>query len=163
MKITVYYEDNRDRTTIEVPDEDCEIWVENDYRQRLALAEDKSSVTRRTPQQIMDEECNRPTYNNDHAETRRHVSLDALDPQGDTLPGSDDVETEVLRRDYAELYRAIDELLPQQKELLLKVFWQEIQQLSIAQEEGVSKQALTNRLNKIYAALRKKLNSENFS
>ena len=27
MKITVYYEDNRDRTTIEVPDEDCEICI----------------------------------------------------------------------------------------------------------------------------------------
>ena len=38
MKITVYYEDNRDRTTIEVPDEDCEIWVENDYQRRLAKA-----------------------------------------------------------------------------------------------------------------------------
>ncbi len=163
MIITVYYEDNRDRTTIEVPDEDCEIWVENDYQQRLAAAEDKASVTRRTPQQIMDEECNRPTYNNHHAETRRHVSLDTLDPQGDTLPGAGDIETELLKNDYAELYRAIDELLPQQKELLLKVFWQEIQQLSIAQEEGVSKQALTNRLNKIYAALRKKLNSEIFS
>ena len=39
MKITVYYEDNRDRTTIEVPDEDCEIWVENDYQQRLAAVQ----------------------------------------------------------------------------------------------------------------------------
>ena len=163
MKITVYYEDNRDRTTIEVPDEDCEIWVENDYQQRLAAAEDKSTVTRRTPQQIMDEECNRPTYNNQHAETRRHVSLDALDPQGDTLAGAEDIESELLKNDYAGLYRAIDELLPQQKELLLKVFWQEVQQLSIAEDEGVSKQALNNRLNKIYAALRKKLISENFS
>ena len=29
MKITVYYEDKNSKTTIEVPDEDCEIWVEN--------------------------------------------------------------------------------------------------------------------------------------
>ena len=75
MKITVYYEDNRDRTVLDVPDEECEAWVETDYRQRLAAAEDKSSVKRRTPQQIMDEECNKPTNNNEHRETRRHVSF----------------------------------------------------------------------------------------
>lgn len=100
MKITVYYEDNRDRTTIEVPDEDCEIWVENDYQRRLAEAEDKSSVVRRTPQQIMDEDCNRPTYNNQHAETRRHVSLDALDPMGDTVIGTEDVEPDFCEDEY---------------------------------------------------------------
>ena len=63
MKITVYYEDNRDRTTIEIPDEDCEIWVETDYQQRLAAAEGKTPVTRRTPQQIMDEEYSPPVEN----------------------------------------------------------------------------------------------------
>lgn len=56
MKITVYYEDKTHATTLEVPDADCEIWVETDYQQRLAAAEDKSTVTRRSPQEIMDEE-----------------------------------------------------------------------------------------------------------
>ena len=107
MKITVYYEDNRDRTTIEVPDEDCEIWVENDYQQRLAAAEDKASVTRRTPQQIMDEECNKPTYNNEHRETRRHVSFDALDPMGDTLIGEDGVDLGLGPDGFEYLERAI--------------------------------------------------------
>ena len=61
MKITVYYEDNRVRTTIEVPDEDCEIWVESDYQRRLAAAEDGETVYRRTPQEIMDEDFNSTT------------------------------------------------------------------------------------------------------
>ena len=100
MKITVYYEDKRDRTEIEVPDEDCEIWVETDYQQRLAAAEDKSSVARRTPQEIMDAECNRPTYNNQQTETRRHASLEALDLDGNYLAGSEDVETDLFDEDY---------------------------------------------------------------
>ena len=129
MKITVYYEDNRDRTTIEVPDEDCEIWVENDYRQRLAVAEDKASVTRRTPQQIMDEECNKPTYNNEHRETRRHVSFDALDPMGDTLIGEYGVDLGLGPDGFEFLESAIEKLRPRQRELLRKVFWEDIRQV----------------------------------
>lgn len=162
MKITVYYEDNRDRTTIEVPDEDCEIWVENDYQQRLTVAEDKSTVSRRTPQQIMDEECNRPTYNSQHAETRRHISLDCLDPMGDTLVGSPDIETDLFDEDYAELYRAIEHLLPRQKELLLKVFWEDLRQVDIARSEGVSEPNIPRRLTKIYARLKKELHDKNY-
>lgn len=100
MKITVYYEDKTHATTLEVPDADCEIWVETDYQQRLAAAEDKAAVTRRTPQEIMDEECNKPTFNSHQRETRRHVSIDALDPQGDTLQGTADVETGLFDDDY---------------------------------------------------------------
>ena len=103
MKITVYYEDKTCATTLEVPDADCEIWVETDYQQRLAAAEDKAAVTRRTPQEIMDEECNKPTFNSHQRETRRHVSIDALDPQGDTLQGTADVETGLFDDDYVEV------------------------------------------------------------
>lgn len=79
MKITVYYEDKNHPTTIDVPDEDCEIWIEDDYQRRLSAAEDKSSVNRRTAQEIMDEDYNKPTFNSHQKETRRHVSMDALD------------------------------------------------------------------------------------
>lgn len=160
MKITVYYEDNRDRTTIEVPDEDCEIWVENDYQRRLAAAEDKSSVVRRTPQQIMDEDCNRPTYNNQHAETRRHVSLDALDPMGDTVIGAEDVEPDFSSNDYAELYRAIEKLRPQQRELLRKVFWEDLQQVELARAECVEEHVISKRMARIYKKLKKILDQE---
>ena len=58
MKIIVKYEnDNVSRApiemAIEVPDDQCLNMVEEDYRQRPESAEDKSSVTRRSPQEIM--------------------------------------------------------------------------------------------------------------
>ena len=160
MKITVYYEDKYDRSEIEVPDEDCEIWVETDYRQRLAAAEDKTSVTRRTPQQIMDEECNRPTYNNHQTETRRHVAIEALDPEGEHLAGAMDVEMDFREEDFAELYRAIEKLRPQQKDLIKKVFWEDIKQIEIARAEGVDESAISWRMARIYARLRKYLDND---
>lgn len=63
MKITLYYENKNHTTVLEVPDEELTIMVENDYRQRLDATEDKSSVCRRSPQEIMDKEFNEPTYN----------------------------------------------------------------------------------------------------
>ena len=160
MKITVYYEDKYNRSEIEVPDEDCEIWVETDYRQRLAAAEDKASVTRRTPQEIMDEECNRPTYNNQQTETRRHVALEALDPEGDHLADSQDVEADFREEDFAELYRAIEKLRPQQRDLIRKVFWEDMKQIEIARAEGVNESAISWRMARIYARLKKYLDKE---
>ena len=150
MKINVYYEDNRKVTVIEAPDEECEIWVETDYRQRLAAAEDKSSVKRRTPQQIMDEECNRPTYNNQMRETRRHVSLEALDPLGDTLVGAEDIESLIGTDETAALHEAIGTLNPQQRDLVRQVFWGGIGQAEIAHREGVTEAAVSRRMSRIY-------------
>ena len=113
MKITVYYEDKRHPTVLDVPDEDCEIWVEADYQKRLAAVEDKSSVARRTPQEIMDEECNKPTFNSHQRETRRHVSLDALDVDDNYIPGAEDVVPDFSEDDYADLYDAIRKGTPQ--------------------------------------------------
>ena len=160
MKITVYYEDNRERTTIEVPDEDCEIWVETDYQKRLDAAEDKSAVTRRTPQQIMDEECNRPTYNSHHRETRRHVSFDALDPQGDTLAGPDSIDLGLVPDGFEDLYRAIGKLQKRQQETLRKVFWEEMKLFEIARAEGVDASAVAHRMAAIIARLKKILEAE---
>ena len=153
MKIKVYYEDNRDITILEVPDEECEIWVETDYQLRLAAAEDKSSVRRRTPQQIMDEECNRPTYNNHKKETRRHVSLEALDPMGDTLVGTEDVETLLGIDETSALYEAIRMLDPRQRELVRQVHGEGISQTEIARREGVTEAAISRRMSRIYKRL----------
>ncbi len=157
MKITVYYEDKRHPTVLDVPDEDCEIWVETDYQKRLAAVEDKSSVARRTPQQIMDEECNKPTFNSHQRETRRHVSLDALDVDDNYIPGAEDVMPDFSDEEYADLYDAIRKLKPQQQKLLKKVFWEEMKQIEIARSEGVYWTAIQNRLVRIYARLKKLL------
>ena len=160
MKITVYYEDNRDRMTIEVPDEDCELWVETDYQQRLEIAEDKSSITRRTPQEIMDEECNKPTYNSHHRESRRHISIDAFDPLGDTIPDTDADMPDLDDEDYTDMYRAIEKLRPQQRELIRKVFWDDMRQIDIARAEGVSENVVDLRKHRAIERLRKMLTAE---
>lgn len=160
MKITVYYEDKNHPTILNVPDEDCEIWIEDDYRRRLSAAEDKSSVTRRTAQEIMDEDYNKPTFNSHQRETRRHVSLDALDPLGDTLVGESDVEGAACAEDYSDLHRAISKLKPKQRDLIKKVFWEDIKQVEAAKAEGVSESAIAQRMAVIYAHLKKFLTEE---
>ena len=74
MKIRVRYEDQV--TTIDVPDEDFTVMVQLDYQERLAGADDPSSVTPRSPQEIMDERFNRPDYNN----WRKHWRHTDADP-----------------------------------------------------------------------------------
>ena len=158
MKITVYYEDKNHPTTIDVPDEDCEIWIEDDYQRRLSAAEDKSSVIRRTAQEIMDEDYNKPTFNSNQRETRRHVSLNAFDPCGDTLVGAEDVANEVCREDYSDLRCAISRLKPKQRDLIKKVFWENIKQNEIAKVESVSEAAIAQRMAVIYKHLKEFLN-----
>lgn len=158
MKITVYYEEKNHPTTIEVPDEDCEIWIEDDYRRRLSAAEDKSSIARRTAQEIMDEDYNKPTFNSHQRETRRHVSMDALDPEGQHISDGADVLAELIKREgYEALYAALRKLQPQQQELVRQIFWEGVKQKDIAARDGVSERAITGRMKKIYAALKKSL------
>lgn len=160
MKITVYNEDKNHLTIIEVSDEECEIWVENDYSQRLSAAEDKSSVQKRTPQQIMDEECNKPTFNNNQTETRRHVSMNALDPDERYIADAADIQSDLFADDYTELYRAIEKLKPRQKELIYRVFWDGLKQAEVAKAEGVTEAAISGRMERIYKKLRKFLKFE---
>ena len=156
MKITVYYEDRYDKTTIEVPDEDCEIWVEQDYQRRLEEAEDKTAVARRTPQEIMDEDYNKPTFNSHQRETRRHVSFEALDPEGDKIDSGEDITDSIIHDEEMQaLHRAIDKLEPQQKELLRKVFFEGVKPIDIAREEGIGRDAVSKRLSRIYSSLKK--------
>lgn len=158
MQIKIYYEDKRHPTILDVPDEDCEIWIEEDYQRRLSAATDKSSVTKRTVQEIMDEDYNKPTFNSHQRETRRHVSLDALDPEGQHISDGTDILTDLINRDcIRELHAAICKLQPQQQVLLRKVFWEGVKQKDIAAQDGVSDRAITGRMKKIYAALKKTL------
>ena len=122
MKIKVSYEDRYHPTELEVPDEECAVWVEEDYRQRLETAGNKSAVRRRTPQEIMDEEFNRKTFNSHQRETRRHVSLEAFDAYGRRNLGVPAEEPFSRREDYPELYEAIDRLRPQQRYLIYQIF-----------------------------------------
>ena len=157
MKIKLYYEDKNHPTILDVPDEECGVMVEADYQARLDATPDKGTISRRTPQEILDEDFNKPTFNRNHAETRRHASLDALTAL--------DMEERFAAKSHAEsverridLCRAMEKLQPQQRELLYRVYWEDASRAQIAREEGVKEADINNRLSRIYARLRKILN-----
>lgn len=103
-------------------------------------------------------DLDREEYNDNHRETRRHCSLDALNLDDTYLPSDVDVEADVFRKaDRTRLYEVIGELQPQQKDLVMRVHFGGEKLADIARAEGVSRMALTNRMKKIYAALEKKL------
>lgn len=89
----------------------------------------------------------RQQYNNDHKETRRHVSLDGMDYEGELFTSAEDTERELLRReDTARLMEAMEALSPSQRELLLKVYFEDQRIVDIARAEGVTKQSVHERL-----------------
>ena len=101
-------------------------------------------------------DLDRQQYNNDHKETRRHVSLDGMDYEGELFVSAEDTEGEAVRReDMARLYSAMEALSPSQRELVKKVYFEERKITDIAREEGASEAAIRNRLKKIYSRLKK--------
>ena len=65
-------------------------------------------------------------------------------------------ESEVeSREDISRLYCAMESLSPAQRELVLKVFFEKVRVADIARAEGVTEAAIRNRLQKIYARLKK--------
>lgn len=158
MKISVYYERKENAQTIEASDKECRLWEEADYQMRLAAARDKATVQKRTAQQIMDEDFNRPSFNRNQTETRRHVLLSALDPEDRYFSDGSDLQQEFIQKEeYDELYLAIERLEPQQRELLERVFWEGAKQSDIAKELHISEAAVARRMKRIYAALKKTL------
>ena len=101
-------------------------------------------------------DLDRQQYNNDQKETRRHVSLDGMDYEGELFASAEDTERAVEHReDMARLYSAMEALSPSQRELVKKVYFEERKIMDIAAEEGVSEAAIRNRLKKIYSRLKK--------
>lgn len=101
----------------------------------------------------------RQEYNSDHRETRRHVSLDGMEYEGEMLRAGEDTLEEILRRETASrLAEAMGRLYPEQRELLIKVYFENIRIVEIARAEGVTEAAIRGRLKKIYARLKKFLN-----
>lgn len=101
----------------------------------------------------------RQEKNNDRRETRRHMSLDGMDFEGEMFQSEADTLGEAMGRvDTERLMEALDMLSASQKELLLKVYFKGMRPADIARAEGVSEAAVRNRLQKIYKKLKKILN-----
>lgn len=92
----------------------------------------------------------------DRKETRRHIYMSVLEEKGRYIPDDSDPLDDVLKEErIKELMAAIEKLKPQQKELLIRVYWNKEQQKDIAAEEGVSPQAIASRLKTILKKLKK--------
>ena len=69
-------------------------------------------------------EFDRQEKNNDRRETRRHMSLDGMDFEGEWFVSSEDTEGAALcQEDMGRLARALEMLSPEQRELVLKVYF----------------------------------------
>lgn len=130
MKITYQFANPEDRVEIEVSDDIGEVIVRLDKDER-----------------------------NSYQKLHRHsYSLEAYDSYGKRLEAEEDLERDYIENEEVdELKAAIATLLPQQQELLTRVFYKNESLTSIAKQEGVSVAAISDRLKKIYAQIRKKL------
>lgn len=100
----------------------------------------------------------RQEYNNDHKETRRHISLDGMDYEGELFAAAADTAEDAERREeLALLYRGIEALSPAQRELVLKVYFEGRTYASIVHEAGVGESAIRDRMKRIYRKLEKYL------
>lgn len=104
-------------------------------------------------------ELDRNTLNSNRRETRRHSSVESLQEQGIQIADdSADVGSIIEQQEMKKaLYDALDKLMPQQRELIQRVFFEGESIVAVAEELGITKQACNNRLNKIYKQLKKYL------
>ena len=101
-------------------------------------------------------EMDEADYNLNRKETRRHDYISELEEKGRYITDDSDPLEDVLKEErIKELMAAIEKLQPQQKELLIRVYWNKEFQKDIAAEEGVSQQAIASRLKTILKKLKK--------
>jgi hypothetical protein len=100
-------------------------------------------------------EMDRLEYNVNRKETRRHISLEACDRNDNQLPSNTDLEeTCIQRMEIDALRRGMDSLLPEQRELIRKVFFENQTIISLARVQGVNESAIRDRLSRVYKKLK---------
>ena len=125
--MTYDYHFNNETISIDIPDSDYEVLIEMD----------------------------RLEYNVNHKETRRHISLQSCDRDDNQLPASTDVEENCIQRmEIDALQCAMNSLLPEQRELIQKVFFENHTITSLARKEGVDESAVRRRLSRALARLK---------
>ena len=103
-------------------------------------------------------ELDRQEVNNTRAETRRHISLSELSYEGSLFDAGIDVPEEVWARISAEALReALQKLPAAQRELIVQVYFQGRRPAEIARAEGVSRQSVSERLQRALKKLQKYL------
>ena len=102
-------------------------------------------------------EIDKDNFNSDRRETRRHTSLYAMEEKGSQFKDkSFNIEAVFGEKELTDYLNSLVEmLLPQQRDLIQKVFFEDLSIVEIARLEGVSEAAIRNRLKKIYKKLEK--------
>lgn len=100
-------------------------------------------------------DLDRQDYNNDHKETRRHVSYDALEFDANALATEDRVLTAYADND--ALHQAIQQLTPNQQHIIRAHYFDDRSFTEIAQELGVSVSSVTRSAERARNTLKKML------
>lgn len=108
------------------------------------------------------EDYHTPVHLESYQDTSNEDAIDRNPYLIDTEPNPVEILIQSIDADehedrLAKLRSAIETLLPQQKALIQKVFYEGCTYVDIAAEEGVSEAAIRNRLKKIFNNLSKKI------
>lgn len=95
-------------------------------------------------QYLILKDADRIEYNNDHANTRRHVSLDMV--EADEGMQFADPSSLPMTESAARLHAAIEQLRPDQQKLIRAIYFEQVSISNYAKQEGVSQPAVTQRL-----------------
>ena len=158
VKITLKYDDGKEKVTLEVDADEMEICLENDYQHRLSVAspEERATVRKYTPAEFADR-LNKDERNN-HQKLNRHIAGYIKNPCGDddSVPYINPIDLVADNSameeidEWAELDAMRQKLysnLPKaQADLLWEVAIKQTPVAEIAEREGVSFQAIYLRL-----------------
>lgn len=158
VKITLKYDDGKEKVTLEVDADEMEICLENDYQHRLSVAspEERATVRKYTPAEFADR-LNKDERNN-HQKLNRHIAGYIKNPCGDddAVPYINPIDLVADNSameeidEWAELDAMRQKLysnLPKaQADLLWEVAIKQTPVAEIAEREGVSFQAIYLRL-----------------
>lgn len=101
-------------------------------------------------------DLDRQEFNNNHSETRRHVSLDEYNKDDNLLPSNSSVIKEIIYiEEFEYLIKAVQTLSFSQRNLFKKHFIDGISVSEIANFEGVSVSAISHKLNRIKNKIKK--------
>ena len=98
-------------------------------------------------------DLDRQEYNNDHKETRRHMSLDATMYEGDVF-AVEDVSLESFADNY-DLHQAIAKLTDNQRRIIVGHYFEGVSYVALAAELGISEAAVRQAANRALKQIQK--------
>lgn len=102
-------------------------------------------------------DLDRQEYNVNHKESRRHCSLDLYNRDGYEIPSNNlTVLQEVLLTNEIEnLYKALQRLNPRQRRLVEQHYLCDVSQTELAEQEGITPQAVHQSIDRALRKLKK--------